>query len=349
MKTKMIILGIFALVFAINMSFVYGAEEVNLISYYPSPVATYAELKIGQPGHFLKTNYVDDPNISGDECHLLSTTDAYSIRFSIGSENRNNLIISDTGVGFDGYIKRVGAECLGSNANTHINLGNDSSITGSSNNEGYITIGGGRQNNAIGQNATITGGYLNVNSGVSSTICGGQQNNIFNVAEHATILGGANNTVEQYRASVCGGYDNHARGIGAIVCGGEWNEANGRNSSVIGGHYNIAGGEFSLAAGKQASATHDYSFVWGDGFSVPKNSNGPNTFNVYARRGSYFEGKVNIKHVLRLVPINGPPMSPETGDIYFEESDGTLRIYIDRGSGGKWFFIDTNTPVTPVP
>src|SRR4029434_6588910 len=59
-------------------------------------------------------------------------------------------------------------------------------------------------------------------------------------------------------------------------------------ATVPGGFGNVASGGDSMAAGQNAHATHDNTFVWGDG-TREFNSAGPHTFNVLAAGGMNFD------------------------------------------------------------
>jgi len=87
------------------------------------------------------------------------------------------------------------ATCYGSGANTHINLGFVSSVTGSAGqNKEYCTVGGGYGNTASGGSSTIAGGYGNTASGGSSTIVGGHNNTASGGV--STVGGGGLNSAE---------------------------------------------------------------------------------------------------------------------------------------------------------
>jgi hypothetical protein len=73
----------------------------------------------------------------------------------------------------------------------------------------------------------------------------------------------------------------------ATVGGGQNNTASGDYSTVPGGSRNTAGGAGSFAAGRSATASHDGSFVWGDGTQAA-NSTADNRFEVLAAGGVVF-------------------------------------------------------------
>ncbi len=124
------------------------------------------------------------------------------------------------------------------------------------------TVGGGDDNEASGAVATISGGLDNVASGSFATIGGGSSNEASG-GQHATVGGGWNN-VASGRATVGGGWNNVASGRYATVGGGEGNEASGERATIPGGRFNEATGDYAFAAGREAIATHDGSYVVGD-------------------------------------------------------------------------------------
>jgi hypothetical protein len=70
------------------------------------------------------------------------------------------------------------------------------------------------------------------------------------------------NAVTSHFGTVGGGWGNTADEFGTVA-GGQHNTASGAGSAVPGGENNIASGILSFAAGINAKATHNRSFVWG--------------------------------------------------------------------------------------
>jgi len=147
----------------------------------------------------------------------------------------------------------------------------------------YGTIGGGRGNSA-GVGAVVAGGFMQSALGYAASISGG----MFNEAGLVASVGGGfqNHAVGDY-SSVSGGADNAAQGVWSSIGGGSANTADGSYSTVVGGLRNHAVGHSSLAAGTEAVAKHEGSFVWGDATlgGSKKKSSGENQFNVYASGG----------------------------------------------------------------
>lgn len=111
---------------------------------------------------------------------------------------------------------------------------------------GTVIGGGGTESgdtsSATGEDATISGGFVNHAEGNYSSVSGGSKN-------HAK---GTN-------SSVSGGTDNQAFGEDSSVSGGGQNKATGKGASVAGGTQNQAGGEFSTVSGGSGNKA----FGWG--------------------------------------------------------------------------------------
>ncbi len=89
-------------------------------------------------------------------------------------------------------------------------------------------------------------------------------------------------------STIGGGQYNTALGPAATVGGGWRNRAEGAGSTVPGGRDNTAQGDYSLAAGRKATARHAGAFVWSDAGETEFSSTGDNQFLVQA------EGNVGI-------------------------------------------------------
>jgi hypothetical protein len=104
-----------------------------------------------------------------------------------------------------------------------------------------------------------------------NVIGGGWNNHIINYTFEATIGGGKNNTVADDQGTVGGGFNNSVTGAGG---------------TVPGGYNNLAAGQYSFAAGHNAQALNDGSFVWADDSNgTAFASAGPNQFLVRAFGG----------------------------------------------------------------
>jgi hypothetical protein len=156
--------------------------------------------------------------------------------------------------------------------------GTFSTVAGGENNSALgneTTVGGGSFNKAQGDTftssgaATVAGGEANTASADFSFVGGGHINGAN--ADYAAVGGGVENVAFGEGSVVAGGFQNTAlEGTddfnlgagGSVVSGGSTNQANGALSTVPGGIYNIAGGDLSFAAGCNAAARNDGSFVW---------------------------------------------------------------------------------------
>ena len=107
-----------------------------------------------------------------------------------------------------------------------------------------------------------------------------------------TVGGGSGNTASNLFATVSGGAFNVAGGGQAAVGGGNDNLASGQNATIPGGFYNDALGDNSFAAGQNAVANDNDSFVWGDGTRIAY-SQGANSFAVLATGGVFFYTTTN--------------------------------------------------------
>ena len=120
-----------------------------------------------------------------------------------------------------------------------------------------------------------------------SVIAGGDTNTTH--GRHATIAGGKKN-IAKTMAFVGGGKSNYANGDNSAIAGGFENEANGTYSMIPGGFKNKINSNAltAFAAGNNAHADHQCSFVWSDCCPSPHtifSSQGDNTFNARAIGG----------------------------------------------------------------
>ncbi len=167
----------------------------------------------------------------------------------------------------------------------------------------WATIGGGLDNSIYDPTnipsfaldiSTIAGGYFNqVLNAPGGTIGGGSVNLITNtnvlttnnLQWPATIAGGAQNVSTNAGGSfIGGGSENTVNGEHGVVAGGANNIA-GEKATVPGGMSNKATGVGSFAAGVNAEALHDYSFVWGGSPTVKTVSSTNGDFTVLAPGG----------------------------------------------------------------
>jgi hypothetical protein len=145
---------------------------------------------------------------------------------------------------------------------------------------GLATIGGGYANTAGGYGATVGGGTFNINNGQGSFIGGGGYDGTFT----------AGNFVNANAAAICGGMSNSipAGSRYSFIGGGVSNIASAFYAVVPGGAFNSASGTASFAAGMNAVAGHDGSFIWSDDTGTGAVDTGANQFVARASGGFFF-------------------------------------------------------------
>jgi trimeric autotransporter adhesin len=143
------------------------------------------------------------------------------------------------------------------------------------------TVGGGERNTAAGNVSTIAGGDLNTAAGSYATIGGGEDNNV--TYDYGTVAGGTGNSAAG--AGAIAGGEGNAAGGDAAVGGGKHNNASGGFSMIPGGFYCVATGKASFAAGTQAQANHQGSFVWADYYLTNFSDTANNQFLIRAAGG----------------------------------------------------------------
>jgi trimeric autotransporter adhesin len=141
----------------------------------------------------------------------------------------------------------------------------------------YSTIGGGSDNNIVEPNSFIGGGSYNTRTGGVSVIAGGSGNSVPGV--NATIGGGSGNQNSGQYGTIGGGTGNLITDFGQYA-------------TIPGGYDNSAAGQSSLAAGQNAAANDNNSFVWGDG-TRKATSQGVNSFAALATGGVWFYTATN--------------------------------------------------------
>ncbi len=130
-----------------------------------------------------------------------------------------------------------------------------------------------------------SGGVIGGSGSASSMniLAGWWGNTISSGVLGATVSGGGEGGIVGFRSY---SYPNTVTGHCGTVGGGYGNTA-GNLAVVPGGAMNSATGAYSFAAGHEAQASSDGSFVWGSGSSSPLLDNGANTFNVYSSGGMH--------------------------------------------------------------
>jgi hypothetical protein len=156
----------------------------------------------------------------------------------------------------------------------------------------------------------IGGGYLNGINGSSYAAIGGGNNNIIrNASTYSTIAGGWNNSTgtNALYATIGGGIGNfiQTNAQNATVGGGINNSCLANGATVPGGYNNIAGFT-SFAAGTQARATNDASFVWADNQGTPFSSTANNQVSFRCLGGVRFtSGSGAVNQTVSWAPGSG--------------------------------------------
>jgi hypothetical protein len=172
---------------------------------------------------------------------------------------------------------------------------------------GGATVAGGMGNTASNNWATVGGGNGNASSGPRATVGGGDGNR--STSDTATVAGGRGNTSSGTTATVGGGNNNISSGEIATVGGGDHNIASGFYALVPGGFHNLAAGDYSFAAGQQAKANHEGSFVWADSENTDFSSTAINQFSIRAAGG------VKLANNTSLFWGSGAKLWPDQGGV----------------------------------
>ncbi len=263
------------------------------------------------PGQFLGTtnSQAVELRVNGYRALRLEPTTNNSPNFIAGWSN--NVVAA----GAYGDVILGGGSSIAFPGQTNAVAANYSTIAGGGGNTlnpttsgfGFSAIGGGLQNALLADFAVIGGGQFNAIWQSSGSVIGGGSDNIIgenysyntiaggtgNVITNAVyggamIGGGVGNTNSATYGTIGGGVNNLAGLYGSVVGGGGNNTATNTYATVPGGNNNVAGGRYSLAAGQQAQALHNGSFVWADAETAPFASTKTNQFDVRANGGVQF-------------------------------------------------------------
>ncbi len=201
-------------------------------------------------------NWSIGTGMSGDNDFSISNAGYGNVMFMIDNSNGNIGIGTETPAAqltVAGGILKDGSTMHGTGTDTHINMGTTSTTGESGQNYSYATVGGGISNIASGQYSVVSGGNSNQ-------------------AGHwyATISGGGHNTASSLYGTIGGGTSNIASGYTATVPGGFGNEATG---------------DYSFAAGREAKANHNGTFVWADSTDANFASTANDQFLIRASGG----------------------------------------------------------------
>lgn len=194
-----------------------------------------------------------------------------------------------------GYANRAGNDAGTSADNAFATVGGGRENTAAAL---YSVVGGGRNNSAAGQGSTVAGGWSNDASGEYSSTVGGGKSNVAS-GSYSTVSGGSQGTASGVGSAIGGG------GVAATPQGGGiygHNWASGSASTVPGGLSNVASGDFSLAVGfgseagghysvamgRHAKAMGNGSFSFADSNDFDFSANSVNAFRVRATGGVRF-------------------------------------------------------------
>src|ERR1700722_14909320 len=203
-------------------------------------------------------------------------------------------------------------------------------------NGAWAVVGGGQSNSANAEWAVIGGGEANTNSEFDSVIGGGQNNFIEVSADHAFIGGGGNNLIAGSAAAVYstigGGQFNAIQtnaGFGSIGGGyGNTIASSSQFGTIAGGCSNAVAGLTSFAAGFQAQANNDGTFVWADSQDAPFASTDENQFLIRAAGGVGINtsnpagAALNVAGTVKATAFQGD------GSGLFNVSSGALGNYV---------------------
>ncbi len=201
-------------------------------------------------------------------------------------------------------------------------------------------LGSGYNNTILYTRNAIAGGADNYIEGEYNFIGSGYQNEMVDSYE-SVITGGTSNYMSSAaHATICGGYNHIARGDHNSILGGESHYTDSSYATVAGGYNNSAVGTASFAAGYQARASHNGSFVWQEyDEDYYFNSTGENQFLVKASGGFGINiGKPKTSfHVLGIdESVFMPSSALQSETVVFEDQDAILGLYSKpQGSVGS--------------
>lgn len=126
----------------------------------------------------------------------------------------------------------------------------------------YSSVSGGSKNHATGENSSISGGGDGIASGLNSSISGGKQNKA--TGEFSSVSGGDQNEAAGNQSTISGGTANKTTGDWSTIVGGAYNLASGNSSLALGGMYSAVQGMYSVGiAGGSTSAAAMQGFAAG--------------------------------------------------------------------------------------
>jgi hypothetical protein len=188
-------------------------------------------------------------------------------------------------------------------------------------------VAGGHRNQARASSSAVLGGFRNAAMGILSVVAGGSDNEA--IARDSAVLGGTENVVSEGGefGLIAGGDSNLVEAYYGAIGGGLDNQVSGRLGAVPGGYNNTAGGNSSLAAGRDATAAHDHTFVWSDG-SDSFESTATRQFLVQAGNGlGVNENRPQAGVHVRETDLAIDPAGLREEDFMAEDDDAIIGLY----------------------
>ncbi len=208
--------------------------------------------------------------------NFIGTTDNQPFEVKVNGGRALRLEPSIINTNYLGIVNVIG----GSPANFVAPTANGATISGG----GAAGYFGALSSNSVAADfGAIGGGLLNTTGDFAATVSGGRNNKA--TGPESTIGGGSGNSAPNDFTTVAGGQDNQASGPNSTVGGGIVNIASGDEATVPGGEFCTAAGSGSFAAGTQAKANHDGTFVWADSHSTDFASTASDQFLIRASGG----------------------------------------------------------------
>ena len=239
--------------------------------------------------------------ISGGQFNVVTTNGGHGV-IAGGQQNRvdagGGIIGGGNGnsvepAAYDSVVAGGGQNLIKSNSVAAVVSGGYRNQIGT--NAPYTSIAGGYQNriDANNSSAVVGGGYLCIigTNSVGAVIDGGAFNTIAATATYSVIGGGSSHHIGTGadHSTIAGGYNNSVgtNASAATIGGGRFNYATGdaHDATIPGGRNNLVAGAYALAAGRQAKALHEGSFVWADAIAADFTSSGSNQFLIRASGG----------------------------------------------------------------
>jgi hypothetical protein len=302
--------------------------------------------------------------IGGGHNNIIQTNASWST-ISGGSTHRISSINGSIGGGWDNVIP-AGANYATIAGGVHNSAGAYASvITGGEANfipfaSQYSFVGGG-YGNIPSYVGVLVGGAYNVSSNSTAAFLGGGWGNFVQTnTTFATLTGGYSNATHTSFSFLGGGFGNTVQVFArhSVLVGGETNLVlTGADHSAIGGgsgntiiasYGTVPGGYgntaslYSFAAGHQAKATNDGSFVWADSTPGDFGSTSSNQFDVRATGGVFINNGP--------AGVNIDQANLNAGDLNYGLKFGAGSgegIASRRVPGGNQYGLDFYTQFTP--